>query len=188
MKKFALLGAVAALATAGGVFAAWTFSNATKPTVDNDPSLSVSVDLTHNYTAYGTLTETANTKFVGVIKEKEDSTTNNATIDFAEGSYKLDYAAFTDGDATITTSDIKIGAAWTGEKTRVFKIGEETIITITLEDFDDETVSAGGNYTITQDELESKISFEGTIDSYSELTQFNTWVKTLTFGIEVSVK
>lgn len=43
MKKFALLGAVAALATAGGVFAAWQFDNTT---VDSIDSKSITVTVT----------------------------------------------------------------------------------------------------------------------------------------------
>lgn len=57
MKKFALLGAVAALATAGGVFAAWQFTNG-GVYEDQNNSLNVTVvgEVTNN--GYGTVSVT----------------------------------------------------------------------------------------------------------------------------------
>ena len=107
MKKFALLGAVAALATAGGVFAAWEFTANGSSDVQ-DQKITIALDDTDiNYVGYGSVGVVSDLELIVEPKETNTPNENKYTATLG-GSVKLTYTP------SIATKDagVRVGLAF----------------------------------------------------------------------------
>lgn len=119
MKKFALLGAVAALATAGGVFAAWQFDHSTSIAGDSE-TISVTItDETVDIKGTGTLDVNSTLSFT-VARDDGNSTYNdNEYTVTVTGKVTAQYTkatgTTTDLGATVTFSaaEVDVGGYFT---------------------------------------------------------------------------
>lgn len=165
MKKFALLGAVAALATAGGVFAAWTYSEGD---LDNKISASgitvdVAVDEGSSTGAAGTLTVSGSIKLIAKNVSDTDYAVKLENHEDSEG-LTITYTHKAETDRTLTLSysleiaDTSIGNVTFGTS---FSTAAQTVFTETA-------------YTnITVDEVIAGITISD--DKLSTLAQYNTF-------------
>ena len=164
MKKFALLGAVAALATAGGVFAAWTFSGENVDPAESTIGVTV-LQNTNFDSKLGTIT--IDNDFVVNITGN-DTLNNNTPVATVTGTLAVKY----ESNDTTEKEKVKITFAW-DEDTYVINgtdvtysmtaIGEHTF-TSDSEEYNDHTVQAA-SFVFT---------FTNTINTEDELTAFKT--------------
>lgn len=141
MKKFALLGAVAALATAGGVFAAWTFTNnASYEPIDQNVSISVGTQVYNQ--GYGSASLT--TKDYAIALDG-DGTSNNNEIKITEtGSIVLTYVPAETGEqgvkCTVSITGIDgtyISVDFNSEFTTVYNLDSSNkTVTVDADDID----------------------------------------------------
>lgn len=165
MKKFALLGAVAALATAGGVFAAWTFSSDT--TIANDTtSISVDFDDEVDYDGAGSIEITAcNLTFNLVGNGEEDANTYTASI---SGSLTVTYTP----DTTVGVEDKGATVKVTAPAINIVS-GDQSVSADKLEKSGDVSASTP-TFTFTYD---ATFTYGATVDTYGEYTSFKAAVE-----------
>ena len=163
MKKFAILGAIAAVATAGGVFAAWTFTEA-KEYQDVDETISITVDNEVINQGYGDVS--VNSTYA--LSLAGDGVSNNNKIEITEdGDIEINYAPVEkDQGVTMTVSftgidGTYISVGYTGQ-TSVNLGTENTTYTITDQMIDvtaKKEIKSSTDLTALQAEVAAGIKF-----------------------------
>lgn len=165
MKKFALLGAVAALATAGGVFAAFVFTE--EGISGNNQAQTVTVTVEEDQTnSNGTFAVKDGSKFDFEIKSDGAQDVNNVSANFGED----DSVIVTYVSNTTVSHTVNISFEWVEDS---ITAGGVTVtyapITATSMDYDD------GQLDITEF-IKNSITVTGQCTStaaYSQLTAAN---------------
>ena len=180
MKKFALLGAVAALATAGGVFAAWTFTDGSSLSKTEEITVGKNFDDKVNYQGVGTFERTSPSSFnltvTGVPGANPNQNTFTATLSGTVGYTYTAPAGNTNGTYGCT---LVITAP-----EKVIESGDNTItIPAVNESFE---LTSGTEEVITVAELwKTTIVCDGTVTEYSEYTALKTAVENFTYTLSV---
>lgn len=184
MKKFALLGAVAALATAGGVFAAWTFSGegVTNGTSNEQISVTISGDK-QEVGGMGTATITSeNLSFT--LKQGDDSELNHHTVVaelHASASLSVAYVSNDDRvDETVTVS-------YSFETTTGTVTGTDVEWTIAAPTTDTMVLSEGVYAPTANNAAEITLTFANEINTTTEFDNFKDWAATFKPVLKVVV-
>ena len=167
MKKFALLGAVAALATAGGVFAAWNFATGSVQ-APADQTITVTVDSAAvSSQAYGTFSVSGSIELTLTGNGNVDANTPVLVADEDNNEITITYTSNFAGSETVP-----LEAEFKGVSNRE-GIGD-TDVDMTVSDLDisENFTDSNTQLVITAAEVISKFSFTGTIDTAAELAKF----------------
>lgn len=171
MKKFALLGAVAALATAGGVFAGWSFSDSTIGYTNNTNEIGITVNTQKDDLAnLGTLTVSENVA-ITIEQNPEGSSVNHNKIKATiTGDIDVSYESLNDlEDETITVS-----YAWTNGSGKIIDRDGDDDVTYSIAAIASHDMApVSGSYAPVTKTV--TMTFEGEIRTDAELTELNTY-------------
>ena len=184
MKKFALLGAVAALATAGGVFAAWTFSGegVTNGTSEEHISVTISGDK-EVVGGMGTATITSqNLSFT--LKQGTGSKLNHHTVVaelHASASLSVAYVSNDDRvDETVTVS-------YSFDTTTGTIDGTNLSWTIAAPATDTMVLSEDVYAPTANNAAEITLTFTGEINTATQFENFKAWATSFAPILDVEV-
>lgn len=171
MKKFALLGAVAALATAGGVFAAWTFSTGGINGSEQTQSVSVSVDEETSTKDYGTFSLTSNS-FSFKLQSEGNADVN--TVEIAWGTENSVVGLYVSNNPNVD-EQVELTFAW--EKPSI-AVGGDSDVVVTYDDITPVVLTEGSYKATLTSAIQGSISVTGDVETSSELglvkgTNFN---------------
>lgn len=183
MKKITLLAAVAALATAGGVFAAWTFDNTSAP-ADQQGTISSTIEENITNNTSGSVAVSGELTF----SISTDGTTNNNSIvaAFAGDGITVTYSKAAEG----VDSGCYVTATMTGKS---YDVDGDSTNDIVINNFTGTKtqLNDGGSYTVTKDMLNALIpSITKTVRTVEEaedlIAEVKTWVFTVNFDFTLA--